>query len=151
MYHTAIPSAIPNGWHLEEEKEGGGGRRRRNFEVLGVPGYHLRWLGFITLLLSATASYTTGLGATFGDFDLAAQCRERVFAWSATFPWNRDGRCRVVGPLCPHIRRFDALDILVQLFHLGEAVHVEGRRRIEEGRGGGIGSMRQVITGGVRV
>jgi hypothetical protein len=37
MYHTAIPSAIPNGWHLEEEEEGGGEEEFRGAWVSGVP------------------------------------------------------------------------------------------------------------------
>lgn len=112
------------------------------------PNRDLRWLGLVTLLLSPTASDAARLGAAFGHFGLTARCGQRVFARTATLPWNRDGRCRALS-LRLHIRRLDPLDVafvLIQFLDFGQIIRVEGGCGAHPGRGvGGVRSVRQSI------
>lgn len=85
-------------------------------------GGYVRRLGLVALLLSSPAGYTTRLGAGLGGLDWN---RKWVFAWTPTFPWNVGGNTRGIS-FIPHIRRFDAVQLLcvIQLLDFGHDIVV---------------------------
>ena len=59
-----------------------------------VGGRNLRWFGLVALLLAPSTSDTTRLGTALGDFYLTSGHRQRMFARTTAFPWNRHGSTR---------------------------------------------------------